>query len=71
MADFSYIQSQLNMACADFKEQIQDNFGKSISSEILENMINILGETIQVEEIEKPQTLLQIERNLLEARSII
>lgn len=70
MVDFLSEIDGLNAVINLFNEQVQDNFGSSIVDEVLTPINRILEECYHLEECEKTQQLIEVDRLLLEARSI-
>lgn len=71
MADFSKVYSDSSGIRNDFNENVQDNFGSSINSEILDDIENLILQTMEIENNEKRISLLQINNLLIEARSLV
>ncbi|WP_086224896.1 hypothetical protein [Campylobacter devanensis] len=71
MADFSKVYSDSNGIRNDFNVNVQDNFGRSINSEILDEIENLILQTMEIENNEKRISLLQINNLLIEARSLV
>jgi hypothetical protein len=71
MANFVPILNEFIYTSSKFNEVVQDEFGSSISNEVLEPTKNILNYISQIEENEKKVKMYQIEQRLSEARSIL
>lgn len=71
MVDFLSEIDGLNVIINLFNEQVQDKFGSSIVDEVLTPINRTLEEFCHLEEYEKTQQLIEVDRLLLEARSIV
>ncbi len=71
MADFRPIQNEFLNISSSFSENVNDDFGNSIVNEILDPINNILNNLSMIEENEKKVKMLEIEKMLLEARTIL
>lgn len=70
MASFTSIQNEFSRTSSTFNESVNDAFGSSINSSILEPISEVLNHISIVEENDKSIQMLQIEQLLLEAKSI-
>ena len=70
MANFTPIQHEFLSISTTFNENVNDTFGNSINSSILEPILEVLNHMSIIEENDKSMQMLQIEQLLLEARSI-
>lgn len=71
MANFRPIQNEFLNISSSFSENVNDDFGNSIVNEILDPINNILNNLSMIEENEKKVKMLEIEKMLLEARTIL
>jgi len=70
MASFTPIKNEFLAISSTFNESVNDAFGSSINSSILESVSEVLNHIHMLEENDKSIEMLKIEQLLLEARSI-